>query len=512
MAASRVACSSFDIGANAVITITKDKSSYTHTIKYKFGNASGTVTTKTTQTRIVWTPAAATLYAQIPNAVSGYGTITCETYDGNTLIGTTTAGFYAYAVKADCLPTVSATIEDTNPATLAVTGDKTKLICYISKPKVTLTEKAKNSASIKTRQIYNPVGLTATESPYTFDTVYSDVFKVKVTDSRGYTAEETYKTDFVLYDPCFFYSVAVDRKESTSTVATAILTGFCFNSTFGASNNALTIKYRYKSDGEYGDYVTIPNPTWNDNGTFSAAVDIPDLSLDKTYIFEFAVEDKLTSFSSEEVILGQSVGDIRIAKDYVQFKNSVYVGDVNNEAWRCFSARRKISGKNYRSNFGTGFGGTAGAAILELYETINNEEKQAGRIELRNDSHLYNMLTSMSFAEMMAMAPSNNNDNAQGYIILNAGSSSPILIMWGLAHVTPSGANIPTSKRVNFLNQFSGIPYVAVEPLSGVPVQVDTSANYVTETGFDIVLDRINTVTTSIGWFAIGNGSNALPE
>ena len=241
-------------------------------------------------------------------------------------------------------------------------------------------------------------------------------------------------------------------------------------------------------------------------------MDIPDLSLDKTYVFEFAVEDKLTSFSSEEVVLGQSVGDIRIAKDYVQFKNSVYVGDVNNEAWRCFSARRKISGKNYRSNFGTGFGGTAGAAILELYETINNEEKQAGRIELRNDSHLYNMLTSMSFAEMMAMAPSNNNDNAQGYIILNAGSSSPILIMWGLAYVTPSGANIPTSKRVNFLSQFSGIPYVAVEPLSGVPVQVDTSANYVTETGFDIVLDRINTVTTSIGWFAIGNGSNALPE
>lgn len=512
MAASRVACSSFEIGANGVITITRDNSSYTHTIKYKFGNASGTIATKTTQTRIVWTPNAATLYAQIPNSISGYGTITCETYSGNTLIGTTTAAFYAYAVKADCLPTVSAVIEDTNPATLAVTGDKNKLVCYISKPKVTLTASAKNSASIKAQQIYNPVGLVATESPYTFDTVYSEEFRVKVTDSRGYATEETYKKDFIRYDPCFFSAISIERKESTSTVATAILSGFCFNSSFGAVNNTLTFKYRYKTDGEYGDYVTIPSQVWNTDGTFSAQIDIPDLSLDKTYIFEFTVEDKLSSFPSEDVILGTSVGDIRIAKDYVQFKNSVYAGDINNEIWKCFSVRRKVAGTNFRSNFGTGVVSNAGAAVLELYETINDKETIVGRAELRNDGHLYNLLSSMSFAEIMSMAVSNANDGAQGYIILNAGSSNPILIMWGLVYVTPSGANIPTSKKVNFLYRFSGIPHVSVEPLSGVPVQVDTSANNVSETGFDIVLDRINTVTTSIGWFAIGNGTNALPE
>lgn len=89
MAASRVACASFNIGTNTTITITRDKSSYTHTITFKFGSATGTIATKTTQTSIVWSPAAATLYAQIPNSVSGYGTITCQTYDGNTLIGTT---------------------------------------------------------------------------------------------------------------------------------------------------------------------------------------------------------------------------------------------------------------------------------------------------------------------------------------------------------------------------------------------------------------------------------------
>ena len=114
MAKSRVACASFNIGTNTTITITRDASNYTHTI------------TKTANTTIVWSPTASTLYAQIPNTVSGYGTITCETFNGSTSLGTTTAGFYAYAVKNDCLPSVSATIEDTNPNTIAVTGSNSK--------------------------------------------------------------------------------------------------------------------------------------------------------------------------------------------------------------------------------------------------------------------------------------------------------------------------------------------------------------------------------------------------
>lgn len=508
MAASRVACQSFDIGTNTVILITRDKSTYRHTLKFNYGTKSGVIATKTDQTRVVWSPNAADFYSQIPNGTTGYGTVTCETYDGNTLIGTTTAAFHAYAVKEDCLPEVSAVIEDTNPATIAVTGDKNKLVCYISKPKVTLNAVAKNSASIKTRQIYNPVGLIATESPYTFDTVYSDQFVLKATDSRGYTTEEVQEVDLVLYDPCFFSSISLKRTESTATTARAELTGFCFNSSFGASNNALTLKYRYKTTGLYGDYVIISNPTWNTDGTFSAAVDIPNLSLDETYIFEFVVEDKLSSFVADEIALGKGSGDIRIAKDYIQTKNSIYAGDINNTAWKCFGARRKIGDVLYRSNLGTGLVGNDGAAVLELYkgDTI------VARAELRSDGHLYNLFSSMSFAEIMAAAPSNEWDNAQGYLLLNGGSSNPILIMWGLVYITPSAANTPTSKKVNFNFSFKGKPYIGVDFLSSVPAQASVAPNNVSESGFDVVLNRINTVTTSVNWIAIGNGSNALPE
>lgn len=509
MAASRVACASFDIGTNTTISIARDKSTYKHTIRYVYGYLSGTIVTKTDQTSIVWAPDAEDFYSQIPNGVTGYGTVFCDTYDGNTLIGTTKADFHAYAVKEDCLPTVSAVIEDTNPATIAVTGDKTKLISYISKPKVTLAASAKNGATITAQQIYNPVGLIATESPYTFDTVYSDEFRVKVTDSRGYTTEEVFKIpNFILYDPCFFYSVALKRTESTATTARAELTGFAYNWSFGASNNALTVKYRYRTTGEYGDYITIPALVWNNDGTFSAVLDIPNLSLDETYTFEFAVEDKLTSFVANEIVLGKGVGDIRIAKDYIQTKNSVYAGDINNTAWKCFGARRKVNGVSYKSNLGTGIVGNDGAAVLELYEN----EDIVGRAELRNDGHLYNLLSSMSFAEMMAISPSNDWDNVQGYMILNGGSSNPVLIMWGVVYITPSAANTPTSKRVDFIHSFQGKPFVFTGALTSVPGRLSVSANNLSESGFDAVLDRIDTVTTSVNWLAIGNGTNALPE
>ena len=331
MGASRVACASFNLGTNTTITITRDNKAYTHTLTYSFNGATGTIVTKTSATSYVWTPPASTFYSKIPNSTSGYGTVTCTTYNGSTVIGTTTAGFYAYAVKANCVPTVSGTVVDTNTATIAVTGDASKLVRYLSKPKGTLTATAKNSATIKTLQIENPVGLVATTSPYTFDTVYSKEFRFKATDSRGYsTTTKVNVGTFIEYDPCYFDKApTVARTESTSTTATATMTGYCFKGSFGAVSNTLTVKYRYKtSGGTYGNYTTVAT-TWNSDGKFSANITIPNLSLDENYTIEFVAEDKLTSFPIE-VDLGQRVGDFRIAKDYVFAKNHLYLGTPEN--------------------------------------------------------------------------------------------------------------------------------------------------------------------------------------
>ena len=515
MAASRVACASFNIGTNTTISITRDNKNYTHTITYKFGNATGTIATKTAQTSIVWSPTASTLYAQIPNAVRGYGTVTCQTYDGNTLIGSNTAGFYASAVKENCLPTIAATIVDTNATTIALTGDSKKLIGFLSKPKVTLTTTPKNSATIKTLFIHSyGSGLVADASPYTFSTVYSDEFICRATDSRGYSTEETYNVPYVDYQPCHFTTPPViKRTESTSTTATITLKGYCFKGSFGAASNTLTLKYRYKTaTGSYGSYVNI-TPTWNTDGTFTATANVPNLSLAEQYTFEVIVQDKLTSFGDgEEIFLTQGIGDLRIGKDYIMTKNNMIVGDKDNEDWRCFKARRKREGINYDANFGAGFTGGGISAVMEVNQITNGVETKLARYDLRKDGYLYNYFSNMSAAEIMAYAPSIVAGGQRGNLLLNGGNSNPILIQWGRVSITPTAANTVTKSAINFDNVYQGVPAVFTELSSGAPATIDISAGDITSTGFNIYLQRTNTTATSIMWWAIGNGTQALPE
>ena len=509
MASSRVACASFNLGTNTTITITRDNKAYTHTLKYSFNGATGTIVTKTTQTTYVWTPPTSTFYSKIPNTTSGYGTITCETYNGNTLIGTTTTGFYAYAVKSDCLPDVDGFVEDTNEKTIALTGNSSALVLWMSKPRVTVFGSPKNGATIKHLMSENPLGLVATTSPYTFDTVYSDEFRLKAVDSRGYSKQVTINVPFVEYYPCHFdKKPVVARTETTSTTATVTLTGYCFNGSFGSTLNELIVKYRYRTGGTYGDYVTISSiPTWNVDGTFSITATIPNLSTDETYGFEFVVEDRLTT-SNTEAVLGQTVGDFRIAKDYVQSKNNLYIGTPINTEFRATKLRRVLNEKLYEANFGVGNAGGGGACAIELYE----DGVQVARYDLHKSGFLHNTRTFMSVAEIMSSAPSTVAGGGQGYMLLNGGDSvAPILLQWGRVTVTPDTANEVKSQKVNFMYGYSGLPFVGSDKATSAPGSVSANVGDITSDGFNLYVQRPTATATSVLWFAVGNGTNALP-
>ena len=510
MAASRVACASFNLGTNTTITITRDNKAYTHTLKYSFNGATGTIVTKTTATSYVWTPPASTFYSKIPDKTSGYGTITCETYNGSTLVGTTKAGFYAYAVKSECLPDVDGFVEDTNEKTIALTGDIGTLVLFASKPQATVFGTPKNGATIEELHIENPVGLLATTSPYIFDTVYSEEFRFKAIDSRGYSKQVSIKVPFVEYYPCYFDKIpSVARTETTSTSVNVTLTGYCFSGSFGKALNTLTVKYRYKTGGTYGEYVTISAiPTWNIDGTFSITTVLNGFSTEETYTIEFVVEDKLSSVPVE-VILPQSTGDFRIAKDYIQSKNNLYLGTEENTEFRSVKARRFLRDKHYEANFGVGNAGGGGSCAIELYE----EDVQVARYDLHKDGFLYNTRTFMSVAEIMSMLPAVVGDGAQGYFLLNGGESvAPVLVQWGRVNITPTAANTVIKQEISFTHQFSSAPFVCSDKATGTPASVFANVGDITKDGFSIYLQRSNTTSTSILWMAIGNGTASLPE
>ena len=184
----------FDFSARA-------DSSYTHTVTYTMGSDSGTVVTKTANaTCSNWT-APAKLANQIPNAISGTITFTCETFNGNTSLGTTTVtttvtvpNTAAYKPSA---PT--ATYENTTKSHLSGI-----YLASLSAVKVTgITATANGGATIVSYSTtFN--GATYTGTSFTTATPSSAgsyPMRVTVTDSRGRTNYRDYTITYYAYSP-----------------------------------------------------------------------------------------------------------------------------------------------------------------------------------------------------------------------------------------------------------------------------------------------------------------------
>lgn len=319
---SSVSCNSFNIGDATTIVISRASDSFTHTLTWAFGNASGTIATKTSATTVGTTIPASSLYAQIPNSKFGVGTITCSTYSGDTLIGTSTCNFTAYAKESECIPTVSASIIDTNDTTIALTGNNTKFIKGFSNAKVTISATAKNSASISSYYTNTGDGRTSSTAVTQFNNINSKYITVTTTDSRGYPKSVDYTLDWIEYIRLAFTSITVKRPESTADKANMTIKGNYFNNSFGSVNNSLVLKYRYKEGtGEYTDWTAL-TPTITDN-TFTYTELLENLDHNKEYTFEFMIDDELMTVYSEPVVLTKGIPVLRVGKDYVDISGTL---------------------------------------------------------------------------------------------------------------------------------------------------------------------------------------------
>lgn len=112
--ASDVSAATGTIGSAMTINISRKNSAFTHTVKYSFGSKSGTIATGV-GTSCSWTPPA-DLATVIPNATSGIGGITVDTYSGSTKIGSKSAQL-TLNVPTSMTPKLgSITLTDSNTA------------------------------------------------------------------------------------------------------------------------------------------------------------------------------------------------------------------------------------------------------------------------------------------------------------------------------------------------------------------------------------------------------------
>ena len=263
---SKVTTSGGTIGSPLTINISRESSGFTHTLKYAYGSASGTITTKTASTSVSWTPPLS-LCSQIPNDPSGWGTITCETYSGTTLVGTSSAQI-TLTVPSSVGLTLSpgwASVAAYNAGTPAA-GTSGYVQSY-SKAQVTF-----NSGKISTANSYG-AGIKSYRvvydgkdiaSPYITPTLQrGGTFSVTcyVTDTRDRTQSETLTFTVQEYTSptvsditcvrCTSGGVESDEGTYIYVKATAV-----YSPLSGA--NTITLRARYKSSaGSYGSYTAL---------------------------------------------------------------------------------------------------------------------------------------------------------------------------------------------------------------------------------------------------------------
>lgn len=293
--ASSVSCSTANIGSNATITINRASTSFTHTLTYSFGSLSGTIATKTSSTNISWT-IPTTFYGQIPNSKSGTGTITCQTYNGSTLIGSKSTSFTATVSESASKPTLSPTASDSNATTTALTGNSSKFIKYYSNASVATGAKARNSATLKSQKI-TCGAKSITSASGTINAVESGSFTFSATDSRGYTTTQTVNKTLIEYIKltCSLNAGA----PTTAGVATLKISGNYWDGSFGKVANTLTVQYRYKAqEGSYGNWTTVT--ATKSNNTYNATATISGLNYQTTYVFQARAIDKLATINTDE--------------------------------------------------------------------------------------------------------------------------------------------------------------------------------------------------------------------
>lgn len=324
--ASTIGATDANIGAVSMIAVNKKSSTYTHSIAYNFGSLSGYITSSgsisSTEVKFSGTSVSFTVskgfYAQIPNAKTGVCTLTCKTYSGATQIGNAqTCTFTVTAAEANCKPTVSGTVVDSNDTTKALTGNENKLVRYYSTALCTITAAAKNHATISSKTIG---GATVSGTTRTIPNVESGRMTFAAKDSRGYSASATVNATMVPYVKLTNNAVGT-RTEPTTGNAKLTIKGDYFNGSFGAVSNALTVKWR--SSG--GTYVTV-TPTISGN-TYLAEVELSGLDYTQAYSYEVVVSDKLASVT-KTVIIGKGVPVFDWGENDFNFHVPIKIGDT----------------------------------------------------------------------------------------------------------------------------------------------------------------------------------------
>lgn len=284
------------IGSALTISINRKSSAFTHTLKYKFKDASGTIVSGTSATSISWTPPMS-LCTQIPNANSESCTITCETYSGSTLIGTSECSI-RLSVPSSVQLTLSsgwAAVSPYNTGTAA--SGISKYVQGYSKAEVTFDNSKISTgdsygAGISSFQVLFG-GKSIVSTPYrtpVLSTAGTMNLECQVTDTRGRTQSVVLSvlvqpyTQPLLSDVSVFRCNAAGEADDAGTFI-SVYAKPNYSTVDGENTAALTVRYKTEG-GSYGSTLQIAGETTSVIGDGLVMVE-------QSYLVEITITDTI---------------------------------------------------------------------------------------------------------------------------------------------------------------------------------------------------------------------------
>ena len=210
-------------------------------------------------------------------------------------------------------------IYDTNEAAILLTGDKHKLIRYVSNAYYNIGAEGRKGATISGASIKNGE-LTKYSITGTFEGVTSPIFEYTATDNRGYTIPLT-RTDVSskagYWIPYIKITASLSVTEMTADGDVQVkIIGKCFNGGFGKKTNRLRVSYDIVKNKEEHNPVDLGYADEASNHGNSFAVNGSDYTytLNLTGLDYQSVYDLNVKVSDEVMVEGTAASTVVAAR------------------------------------------------------------------------------------------------------------------------------------------------------------------------------------------------------
>ncbi len=252
--AASIAASDGDIGSTVMVTIGKKSEQHRYLVAYTFGQLHGFLTEnglteqgEYTRSACLAFPISEVFYDQIPDVPAGLCTLTCTTFLDDTQISTPQQATFTVRANPDrCGPLVAGTVTDSNPQTLALTGDENRLVRGESTALCRMDAQSRCAAALQQRKIMDR---EVTDDRLEIPNIADSCIRFLARDSRGYSTQTLVERPMIPYFPPVV-RLQVSRTDPVSGNGTLTVRGSFYNDSFGAVRNHLQLRWRV-NDGQW---------------------------------------------------------------------------------------------------------------------------------------------------------------------------------------------------------------------------------------------------------------------